>query len=165
MRQTILKVVVMALCGAAQLIAQPRPSHPIPPHGPVKAPKPTVQQGAGAAFDATNLGSPLALDKNWRVGITADPAAASPGFDDSGWAVRGAQSAMAEVSDKDQDEDSASRGIHVQVGPGNPRPLGPDRSLRYAWFRLHIQLAPGHGPVALLIEVTSVARAPGSSSS
>jgi Stage II sporulation protein E (SpoIIE) len=153
LRQTILKMVVIALCGAAQLVAQPRPSHAIPRIGPGKAPQPATKQSLAAVFDATNLGSPLALDKNWRVGITADPAAASPDFNDSAWAVRGAQSAMEEVPDKNQDADSSSQGIHVEVGPGNSRAVGPDHSLRYAWFRLHIQLAPNHGPVALLIEL------------
>jgi hypothetical protein len=32
-------------------------------------------------------------------------------------------------------------------------PLENDRKQRYAWFRLHIKLAPDHGPVALLVEL------------
>ncbi len=153
MRQTLLKVVVMAVCGTAQLVAQPEPSHPIPSpdvhlraRGGAKAPAPSPQKGSETVFDASSLGSPLALDKDWRVGITADPAAASPAFDDSAWAVRGAQSAMAKVPDEDQEPEP--KGIHVQMGPGRP-----DHSLRYAWFRLHIKLALNHGPVALLIEL------------
>jgi phosphoserine phosphatase RsbU/P len=155
LRQTILKVVVMAVCGTMQLVAQPAPPHPIPSprlhlqeHGG-KATGP--QQRPATVFDATDLGSPLALDRDWRVGITADPAAATTDFDDSGWAVRGAQSAMPEVPD--QDPEAASKGIHVEVGPGNPKSLGPDHGLRYAWFRLHVKLAPNHGPIALLVEL------------
>jgi hypothetical protein len=90
-------------------------------------------------FDATNLGTPLVLDQNWRVGITADPAAASPGFDDSSWAVREAKGSISDVpDDSERDEDT-----------GPPR----RRERPYAWFRMHIKLAPRHAPVALLIEL------------
>jgi len=56
------------------------------PHGsPVPA---NPQRTPEMLFDATNLGSPLLLEKGWRVGITANPKAADPDFDDSAWAVR-----------------------------------------------------------------------------
>ena len=84
-------------------------------------------------IDATSIGSPLVLNKGWKVGISSDSAAADPGFDDSNWAVRDANGAIADVSE-DEDEDH----------PGQPK---------YAWFRLHLRLAPNHGPVGLLIEL------------
>jgi hypothetical protein len=45
-------------------------------------------------FDATSLGSPLLLDKGWRVGITSNPKAADPDFDDSTWPVRDAKDVL-----------------------------------------------------------------------
>jgi len=102
------------------------------------------------------MGSPLPLDKDWRVGISADPAAASPNFDDSAWAVRGAESSMEEVPDEDpqQQQQQKTGGIHVQVGTtGDPEAFSGHHGQRYAWFRLHVKLAPNHGPIALLIEL------------
>jgi sigma-B regulation protein RsbU (phosphoserine phosphatase) len=84
--------------------------------------------------DATGIGSPIVLDKGWRVGISSDPAAATPGFDDSAWATRDANGTIADVSDSDDGELSA-------------------KDDKYAWFRLHIRLAENHGPIALLIEL------------
>ncbi|HEY1766182.1 MAG TPA: PP2C family protein-serine/threonine phosphatase [Terracidiphilus sp.] len=171
MRQTILKVVVVAVCGAMQLAAQQRPSRPAvsaaAPHRPAKPTPPgwpVVPSGTNPVFDATALGSPLPLDSDWRVGITSKPAAASADFDDSTWAVRGAQSFMEEVPDEDQprpedksqpkDQPQDSGGVHVRVGtPDNPDAFSHRGAQRYAWFRLHIKLAPNHGPVALLIEL------------
>jgi hypothetical protein len=85
------------------------------------------------------------LDKGWRVGITSNQAAAAPDFDDSTWAVRDAQATIDDVPDVDQTADG--------TGPGNKekrRARGPQR---FAWFRLHIQLAPNHGPISLLIDL------------
>jgi hypothetical protein len=99
-----------------------------------------------AVFDATSLGSPILLDKDWRVGITSDPTASTPEFDDSAWAVRNAQASFAEVPDNETPGATAS--------PASPATSSPEKgSRRYAWFRLHIQLAPNHGPIALLIEL------------
>lgn len=99
-------------------------------------------------LDATSLGSPVPLDKNWRVGITSDPAAANPAFDDSKWAVRRAQEAMADVPEEDLPREAPS-------APGSAGKTG--RPLRhqglFAWFRLHVKLAPNHGPIALLVEL------------
>jgi len=85
------------------------------------------------------------------VGVTADPAAAQPDFDDSAWAIRDAGQTIEDVPDNedetagDEAQQPQQKRPHVQVGfPG-------DRHHRYAWFRLHIRLAPHHGPVALLI--------------
>jgi hypothetical protein len=98
------------------------------PPQPNPAQEPTV-------IDATGLGSPILLDHGWRVGITADSAAANPEFNDSGWAVRDAKGSIADVSEAEDN------GEH------------PDHEDKYAWFRLHLKLAPDHGPIALLIEL------------
>ena len=90
----------------------------------------------GSVVDATGIGSPIVLNKGWRVGVTSNPAAASPGFDDSGWAIRDANGTMADVSDSE-----------------DPDPDVKARDDKYAWFRLHVRLAQNHGPVALLIEL------------
>ena len=120
MRHGVIAAIWLAACGAVPPAAQPR-SHA----------RPTTPPPA-AIFDATGLGSPVTLNQNWRVGITADSAAASPDFDDSTWAVRSAQPFINDVSDEDA-------------------PAGGQR--RYAWFRLHIKLAPSHAPLALLIQL------------
>jgi phosphoserine phosphatase RsbU/P len=101
-------------------------------------------------FDAEQLGSPLVLDKGWRVGITANEQAAQPEFDDTGWAVRDASGSMADVPDEDRlgPPDNAGQGRYT--GDNGPR-TGHRRP--FAWFRLHIQLAAHHGPLALYIEL------------
>jgi Stage II sporulation protein E (SpoIIE) len=144
-RPTFLTVAAVAAFVAMQAAGQPShphsggKAHPQPhPSSPVSsevAPGPS----SDSLFDATNLGTPLMLDKDWRVGITTDPAAAAPGFDDSSWSVREAKSSIADVPDNSEREEDA--------GP----PKGHERP--FAWFRLHVKLAPGHGPVALLIEL------------
>ena len=55
--------------------------------------------------------------------------------------MRNAQASFAEVPD----EEAAGASGGKLASKGNSR--------RYAWYRLHIQLAPNHGPVALLVEV------------
>lgn len=152
MRRTILSVALAAVCGTLQLLAQtahPHPgplpdvllgphrnSGPAPPKGPSTPPK---------IFDATSLGSPLLLDKGWRVGITADQSATAPEFDDSAWAIRDAQSAMEDVPDEDQ----TAGGSGQDKKFGNPA----TSQRRFAWFRLHIRLASNHVPLSLLIEL------------
>jgi sigma-B regulation protein RsbU (phosphoserine phosphatase) len=100
-------------------------------------------------LDAANLGSPLTLDKGWRVGITSNPAAADPDYDDSTWAVRDAEDAFADVADEDHPADSQD------AKPAGDPDIHPDTDHHrpFAWFRLHIRLAPNHGPLALLIEM------------
>jgi hypothetical protein len=146
-RHTFLAVAAMALFATLQGAGQPSHprlfphSHLLPhPHPPHPA-QPSEVPPAEAIFDATNLGTPLVLDKDWRVGITADPGAQHSDFDDSSWAVREASPSIADVPEpenSDQNDQAASNGP----------PLRP-----FAWFRLHVKLAPGHGPVSLLIEL------------
>jgi hypothetical protein len=98
-------------------------------------------------FDATGLGAPLTLDKGWRVGVSGNPGIAAPEFDDSKWVLRDAQDSFGDVPDEDHPAgvpDGSKKSGHPS-GPGHQRP--------FAWFRLHIKLAPNHGPVALLIEL------------
>ncbi|MGB6975085.1 MAG: SpoIIE family protein phosphatase [Terracidiphilus sp.] len=99
--------------------------------------------------DATRIGSPITLDKNWRVGVTANPAAALPGFDDSKWVLRNAGDSLDELSDLDQQ--AAARGPGGGAGSTDSRP--------WVWFRLHIKLVKDHGPVALLIALPVVQNA------
>ena len=151
MRRTILGIALVAVCGAAQLFAQP----PRPPHNPLedilrdqgrKTPVPaSVQPTPPVLFDASSLGSPLTLDKGWRVGISGNSAVATPAFDDSTWATRDAQDSFADVPDQDHPAGTPD------WKPNGPQPPGHTRP--YAWFRLHVKLAPNHGPVALLIEL------------
>lgn len=106
-----------------------------------------AQPTQDSIFDATNLGSPAVLTHGWRVGITANADAAKPEFDDSAWMVRDASQSFADVpdsdrTDEDKDEDTAA---HPRGEHGHERP--------WAWFRLHLRLAPHTGPLALLVEL------------
>lgn len=142
MRRALPAVFTFLVCLTLQAFAQQghlRPRHPAP-----AAPPPAAKPSD--AVDATDLGSPVRLDKNWRVGVSTTLAPAQPQFDDSKWAVRNAQESMADLPES-SDTDV---------------PDGQDR--RYVWFRLHIRLAKDHGPLALLIElpVTQNTSMPGS---
>ncbi len=158
MRRTIVWAALLAAGAAMQIVAQPPPRFHFPghprPHGPGK-PAPETQPTPPVIFDASKLGSPLLLDKGWRVGITANPAAARPDFDDSAWAVRDAQNVIGEIPDEDQDSGNAEHRHrdHIELDDrGRGTDANPQHQ-RFAWFRLHVQLAPGHGPVALYIEL------------
>jgi sigma-B regulation protein RsbU (phosphoserine phosphatase) len=139
-RRALLSVVSLFACVAMQTVAQqahPRsPVRVFPFHG---QPRPTSSESAFSdhptVIDATNLGSPLVLDKGWRLGVSSDPAAANADFDDSNWAVRDARESIADLPGGDESD----------------QPHGRER--RFVWFRLHLKLAPSHGPVALLIEL------------
>lgn len=150
MRRSILNLAVAVVCSSVALAQHGRA---LDRNAPEKASShsriETTQSPADqqAAFDATNLGSPLMLDKGWRVGISANPAAAQPDFDDSGWAVRDAHGLMDDVPDEDQPSSSASN------AKGPPPSNSNSSQRRYAWFRLHIKLASAHGPLSLLMEL------------
>jgi phosphoserine phosphatase RsbU/P len=146
-RPTFLAVAAIALFAALQGAGQPPHHGLLPPglvpphHHPPPPAQPAQEPATDPVFDATNLGTPLVLDRNWRVGITPDPAAQRPDFDDSSWAVRDARPSIADVPDAenpDTNDQAASNGP-----PAHP----------FAWFRLHVKLAPSHGPVSLLIEL------------
>lgn len=133
MRRASLWAIAIVVLFAAQGIALQ--SHPRARHeAPVAKSEASQLPPGGPSVDATTIGSPIALKKGWRVGVTSNPAAAGPTFDDSGWAVRDANGTIADVSGSDDPD------------PGS----GDDR---YAWFRLHVRLAENHGPIALLIEL------------
>jgi phosphoserine phosphatase RsbU/P len=146
-RPTFLAVAAMTLFAAMQGVGQPSHPHLFPPHHapshphPPAPPEPPQKSLADTVFDATNLGTPVVLDKGWRVGITADPAAQRPDFDDSSWVVRDARPSIADVPDAETSD-------KPDAAASNRSPERP-----FAWFRLHIKLAPGHGPVSLLIEL------------
>ena len=157
MRLRFLTGVWFAVCGAALLAAQAAPPSSNPaqaaPAKPHIRPKPTKLAAPAvipAIFDATSLGSPIALDKNWRVGITSNLAASSPTFDDSKWAVRDAKPSIGEVPNEDATAPAGS--TKSSAGSSTP-PTPPAPARRYAFFRLHVQLSPHHGPLALLIEL------------
>ncbi|HVZ84053.1 MAG TPA: PP2C family protein-serine/threonine phosphatase [Terracidiphilus sp.] len=120
------------VCLAGALHAQKLPARNPSPHAAVPTAQVEVLKEP-QPIDATSIGSPILLNKGWHVGITADPAAASQSFDDSNWAVRDTAESIPDVPGSDESDEAAA----------NER--------RYAWFRLHLRLRPGHGPVALLI--------------
>jgi hypothetical protein len=155
LRLRSLAAIWIAICAAALLAAQAAPPSPNPaPSAPTAKPhshawvKHAAPPVFTAIFDATGIGSPIALDKNWRVGITSDLSASSPTFDDSAWAIRDALPSIGEVPDEDAIAPAKSQSTATPTVPASTTP-----TRRYAWFRLHIQLAPHHGPLALLIEL------------
>ena len=101
-------------------------------------------------IDATNLGAPVQLEKDWRIGVTSDPKAGNPDYDDSRWALRDAGSAIADLPDEDHPEGNGGPG---KTGPDDAEELPQGHGRPFVWFRSHIKLAPGHGPVALMIEL------------
>jgi phosphoserine phosphatase RsbU/P len=149
---TILKLAAGLVCGAS-LAAAPG-AWSAPPHGKAAPAVADTARVAGPVFDATGLGSPLVLDKDWRVGISSDPDAAQPGFDDSSWAVRSAARSMKEVPGDMEGPPPRPPGppamMHHPEAKENPQ---PQRLRKYAWFRIHITLPPQHGPLALLIQL------------
>ncbi|HMG85646.1 MAG TPA: PP2C family protein-serine/threonine phosphatase [Terracidiphilus sp.] len=132
-------IAVFTLATVQTFALQTHPRVPFPGFGHArKAEVPSKPEQAPSIIDASSLGSPLVLDRGWRVGISADPAAANPAFDDSGWAVRNGKGTIADVTEPSDEPD---------------HPDHPDREDKYAWFRLHLKLEPNHGPLALLIEL------------
>lgn len=156
MRRNVLSLAAVAVCFALQGFAQtPRPGPPLieilPSHTHPRPVPPNRQHTPEVTFDASALGSPLNLDKGWRVGITANTAAANPDFDDTAWAVRDAQDAFADVPDEDHPADAPEKEGSDKLDDHGPPPPGHGKP--FVWFRMHINLAPGHGPLALLVEL------------
>lgn len=169
MRQLSLKIAVLALCGVVSAAAQTQ----TPPHHGSQPGARTIGKILGldahaapaaadtknvpaAVLDATQMGSPIALEKGWRVGITANENAKDAGFDDSKWVVRNAGGPMADVPDEDH-PGSATQSQWAKdgryAGAGKEQTGTTPHQRPWVWFRLHIKLAPGHGPAALLIEL------------
>lgn len=130
-RRAIPAVFTFLVCLALQAFAQQ--GHPRIPN-PAAPPAPPVTKTDDVPY-AVEVGSPIALNKSWRVGITSDPAAATPGFDDSKWAIRNADEAIADVPGGDESD----------------QPDSHDR--RFVWFRMHLKLPKDHPALALLIEL------------
>ena len=170
MRTKILVIVAFVLSCVSQVFAQ-QPNPPAAPSSPspsISSPRasqphthhhaaPQDQPSASAVFfDATNLGSPLLLDKGWRVGITADPAAANPEFDDSSWAMRDARESFADIPDADHSYKAPELEDKAPETDGGSRGASRharDDDTRFAWFRIHIKLPANHGPIFLLVEL------------
>ena len=159
MRRNVLKLAAVAVCFALQCIAQaPQPHHGPPglvdqliPHRNARPAPANALKTPEVVLDASSLGSPMVLEKGWRVGITANPAAANADFDDSTWAVREAKDGFADVPDEDHHEEPLDTGEN----PGSKRgpPQHGDHQKPFVWFRLHIKLSPNHGPLAMLLEL------------
>ena len=156
------------ICSAGLLAAQPRTRAALPAGrgGAQVTAKAAPANPAEPVFNAMELGSPLLLDKGWRVGITSDPDAALPGFDDSGWAVRDASKSIKAVTPQEGGAGAPAQGqgpVRNRAGQiRSQRETRPTHTRHWAWFRMHIALPAHHGPLALLIElpvsqVTSVA--------
>ena len=156
---------LLALSGAMALIAQPPPRGPsirdfLHRHGPHQPSDSERLATPVVPFDASHLGSPVQLDKGWRVGVTVNPDAANPDFDDSTWAVRDAGQVITDIPNEDP-----RPGPHPNAPPGSPddhegpnisvngNPIESRRGQRFAWFRMHIELAPDHGPLAFYVEL------------
>ena len=124
------------------------------PHPAIRPPKGEVPKpGTDVRFDATALGAPLVLDRNWRLGISPSADPADPAFDDSAWPLRDAKEAMAEVDDSAAQADD-NDADHPHGDPNHDH--GPDEHPRghpFAWFRLHIALPQHHGPLVILVRV------------
>jgi len=94
-----LTVAILAVCGAVQVEAQPSQKPPPGPLSGILAPQSSFQTRAGKCPPISRmfrwmrqiLARRSSWDRNWRVGVTADPAAALPDFDDSTWDVRAAK--------------------------------------------------------------------------
>jgi hypothetical protein len=179
LRRIALNLAAFAICFALQGSAQPAPHHHGPPPGPLlnllgqrphaHPAQPGSLAAASGPLDASTIGSPLTLSKGWRVGVATGAAAAAPDFDDSSWATRDAEDGFADLPDEDPDGGPHSDPNHA--GPSGKRVPQPDRDAQqergeqpgqgaqrgrgpsFIWFRMHIKLAPGHGPLALLVEL------------
>jgi hypothetical protein len=160
MRRTGLTLAAF-ICGTAQLFAQTNslPSSSLPsapsaheanPHG--KTPAKTAHPSPPAQLDATQLGSPVTLDKGWLIGVSADPNAAKADFDDSGWELRDANPSMLKLSGVEITQ--SSKGVHVEVNDKDVDDEDtPAPGTRYSWYRIHVKLPPNHGPLALLMQL------------
>jgi stage II sporulation SpoE-like protein len=129
----------------------PPPGFPFP-HPNIRPPKGKVPDaGTSVLFDATNMGSPLVLDRNWRLGIAPGSDPSKPDFDDSKWPTRDAKEALAEVDDSAANDDD--KGPPPDHGQNDPSHGNHPHGRPFAWFRIHIQLPARHGPLVILVRV------------
>jgi hypothetical protein len=133
-----------------QLAAQQPPAHPplaalLLPNTHARPAQANPQRTPEIFFDATSLGSPLLLDKGWRVGITSNPKAAEPDFDDLTWPIRDAKDSFEEVPDQDHPAGSPTWNPDTPHTGNHQRP--------FVWFRQHIRLKQNHDPLFLMIEL------------
>jgi hypothetical protein len=155
MQRTGLTLAAM-ICGAGLLVAQTGSLSPVPPahpdHPQVNAQGKAAQAGPPAQFDATELGSPVNLNRAWLIGITADPNASKADFDDSGWALRDAHPSMAKVSGVEIAQ--SRQGVHVEVNDNDvDEEETPAPGTKYSWYRVHVKLPANHGPLALMMQL------------
>jgi hypothetical protein len=161
LRQQILGIALLAGVAAMQMVAQQSNPHPtqIPlqhmlmPHRHMPPVSPNPQHTPQVFFDATSLGSPLLLDTGWRVGISGNPAVAAADFDDSTWPVRNAQDSFADLPDEDHPAGSTGLNPKSDFKSDSKSAYPSGGHHPFVWYRLHLKLAPNHGPVALLIEL------------
>ncbi len=144
----------MQAAGAQQAPASSSPSRHAPPpvvrlmHGRIHAPGGELPKpGESTVFDATQMGAPVVLDRNWRLGISAGTDPAQVNFDDSKWPMRDATEALDEIDESAADQPPGAppqeTGIVHIHRHGRP----------YAWFRLKVKLPPQHEPLSLMVEV------------
>jgi sigma-B regulation protein RsbU (phosphoserine phosphatase) len=156
-----LLAVLMLILATANVPGQQSDSHPDTHpdhhHGPplgLPLPRPNIhppkgnipKPGDSILFDASHLGSPMVLDKNWRLGIANSDEPAKVDFDDSQWPERDAKEALAEVDDSAADQGNDRR--KGQDDAGHPHHGHPS-----AWFRIHLHLPEHHGPIAVLVRL------------
>ncbi len=142
-----LAAMALALCAGGQLAAQQAHSahslaEMLSPRKHLPPAKVNAPSTPAVVFDASHLGSPETLDKDWRVGVTANAEAADPSFDDSKWPVLKPGDSLDNLDDLDHPEGD-NPADHPGPPPGHGRP--------FVWFRMHLKLPEGHGPIALLI--------------
>jgi hypothetical protein len=157
-RRGCLVLAALIVCGAVQL--KPQAEKPptrgplgrlLMPHGHSRPAPANRQPTPDVIFDATRLGFPQTLDHGWRVGITANQSAAAPDFDDSLWAVRDARDWMPEIPDEDRPPGAKGAGPDASGEDIPELPSGHHRP--FVWFRIHVKLAPDHGPISMLVEI------------
>ena len=71
-RASLWAIAVLVLCAVQAIALQ---AHPHPKlSGREKTPDAKQSTTEGPVVDATGIGSPIVLDKGWRVGVSSNPA-------------------------------------------------------------------------------------------
>ena len=138
MRRVLLWTIAVFLLAAVQSLAlQAHPHPPFPGFGrPPKAASSAQSEPGARDYRRQQPGlTRLFSIKAGGLGSPPIPRAANPGFDDSIGRF-------------------ATRKARSPTWPNRRMTrTHPDHEDKYAWFRLHLKLAPNHGPIALLIEL------------